>query len=263
MVSRESEEMILYKKAGAIAILTINRPEHRNALVFPMLRETGRILAAVAEDTDVRVLILTGAGSSFCPGADIQDKASGPGDPDRRSKPEDFRVPVLLHQMPAITIAAINGACAGAGMGWAAACDFRYAVPSAKFNTAFLDVGVAGDMGMPWTLPRIIGAGRARELLFMPRKFDAEEAYRIGLVSGIFPEEAFTNEVLKIAERISKIAPLALRAMKSNFIEAEEMGLRSYIALETARHLPMFATYDTQEAFTAKLEKREPRFLGR
>ena len=80
---------------------------------------------------------------------------------------------MLLHEMPQVTIAAINGACAGAGLGWACACDLRYAVADAKFNTAFLDVAVAGDMGLPWTLPRIVGAGRARELSLLPRKLDA------------------------------------------------------------------------------------------
>jgi 2-(1,2-epoxy-1,2-dihydrophenyl)acetyl-CoA isomerase len=243
-------ETIRYEKSGAVATLTMNRPDRLNAMTNLMLHEASVALAAAAEDREVRVLVLTGAGKSFCPGADLQVVASGSEDraqarTENRSDASDFRVPVLLHSMPAVTIAAINGACAGAGLGWACACDFRFATPNARFNTAFLDVGVAGDMGGPWSLPRIIGAARARELYFLPGKFDAEEALRIGLVSRVFPEDRFRDEVGAIVQRIADAAPIALRTMKSNFIEAERMDLASYIALETAHHLPMFSTEDT------------------
>jgi 2-(1,2-epoxy-1,2-dihydrophenyl)acetyl-CoA isomerase len=118
-------------------------------------------------------------------------------------------------------------------------------------------------MGGPWSLPRIIGAARARELYFLPGRFDAEEALRIGLVSRVFPDEHFREEVSAIVARLAESAPIALRTMKSNFIEAERMDFASYVALETERHLPMFTTEDTREAFAAKVEKREPRFRGR
>jgi len=205
--------------------------------------------------------VLTGAGKTFCPGADLQMVASD--SDDEPSSTDDFRVPVLLHTMPAVTIAAINGACAGAGLGWALGCDLRYAAPSARFNTAFLDVGVAGDMGGPWSLPRIVGAAKARELYFMPDKFDAQEALRIGLVSRVFPDETFRKEVGAIVNRIAEAAPIALRTMKAHFVEAERMDFASYIELESAHHLPMFSTHDTREAFAAKVEKRKPRFIGR
>jgi 2-(1,2-epoxy-1,2-dihydrophenyl)acetyl-CoA isomerase len=162
-----------------------------------------------------------------------------------------------------VTVAAINGACAGAGLGWACACDLRFAAESARFNVAFLDVGVAGDMGGPWTLPRIVGAARARELYFFPGKFDAAEALRIGLVSRVFPDATFRREVDAIVERLAEAAPIALRTMKSNFVEAEKLDFSSYIALESERHLPMFNTHDTREAFAARVEKRKPRFIGR
>lgn len=256
-------ETIVYEKSGPVATLTMNRPDRLNSMTGRMLHEASVALSAAAEDREVRVLVLTGAEKGFCPGADLQRVTSDEQDPRDRSEAEDFRVPVLLHEMNAVTIAAVNGACAGAGLGWACACDFRFAARSARFNTAFLDVGVAGDMGGPWSLPRIIGAARARELYFMPGKFDAEEALRIGLVSRVFPDETFRAEVAKIVERLADAAPIALRTLKSNFVEAERMDLAGYIALETARHLPMFATSDTKEAFAAKVEKRKPRFQGR
>jgi 2-(1,2-epoxy-1,2-dihydrophenyl)acetyl-CoA isomerase len=165
--------------------------------------------------------------------------------------------------MPAVTIAAIRGGCAGAGLGWALGCDLRFAAPSAKFNTAFLDVGVAGDMGGPWSLTHLLGAAKARELYFMPRKIDAEEALRLGLVSRLFPDEAIQDEVRAIAARLADAAPIALRTMKANFLEAERLSFRDFIALESRRHIEIFKTEDTREAFRAKVEKRKPNFKGR
>jgi 2-(1,2-epoxy-1,2-dihydrophenyl)acetyl-CoA isomerase len=234
-----------------------------NGMTNRMLLEAGTALARVAEDDEVRVLILTGAGRAFCPGADLQRVASAERDPDEHLRAEDFRPPVLLHDMPAVTIAAINGACAGAGLGWACACDLRFAAASARFNTAFLDVGVAGDMGGPWTLTRIVGAARARDLYFLPDKFDAAEALRIGLVSRVFPDDRFRAEIQAVAERLAAAAPLALRALKANFRAAERMDFAEFVALESERHLRMFTTHDTHEAFAAKVEKRKPHFLGR
>ena len=255
-------ETILYEKSGHVATLTMNRPDRLNGMTTKMLREAHECLLAAALDRDLKVLILTGAGKSFCPGADLQLTAAA-ADADERSTTDNFRVPLILHTMPAVTIAAINGACAGAGLGWALACDLRYATPSARFNTAFLDVGVAGDMGGPWSLPRIVGAAKARELYFMPDKFDAKEAERIGLVSKVFPDETFRNDVGAVVNRIAEAAPIALRTMKAHFVDAERMDFAAYIELETAHHLPMFNTHDTREAFSAKVEKRKPRFLGR
>lgn len=267
-MSAVSFKTIIFEKNGPVATLTMNRPDRMNGMTTLMVHEAHEALARAADDTAIRVLVLTGAGKAFCPGADLNVVASaggqgGQNSADDGSGPRDYHVSTLLHEMPALTIAAINGACAGAALGWACACDFRFAAQSARFNVAFLDVGVAGDMGGPWTLPRIVGAARARELYFMPGKFDANEALRIGLVSRVFPDETFRPEVRAIVERLTEAAPIALRTMKSNFVEAERRDLASYIDLETARHIPMFATHDTREAFAAKVEKRKPRFEGR
>src|SRR5204862_5686701 len=124
----------------------------------------------------IRVFVLTGAGKAFCPGSDLKHFSGGGKDEVLTSR--QFKVTTLLHEIPAVTVAAINGACAGAGLGWALACDLRVMTASAKLNTAFLDVAVAGDMAIPWSLPRLVGAARARELSFIPRKIDAEEALR-------------------------------------------------------------------------------------
>ena len=260
-MSNAQFETIIYEKSGPVARLTMNRPDRLNGMTNRMLVETRVALASAAEDRDLRVLVLTGAGKGFCPGADIGRVASAA--PDDPITVDDFRVPVLLHNMPAVTIAAVNGACAGAGLGWALACDFRFAAESARFNVAFLDVGVAGDMGGPWSLSRIVGPARARELYFFPGKFDAAEALRTGVVTRVFPDDRFRAEVEAIVNRLAESAPLALRNLKANFVDAERMDFAGYVALESERHVSMFRTEDTREAFAAKAEKRKPKFEGR
>src|SRR5882762_8727102 len=233
-------ETILYEKAGAIATLTMNRPDRMNGMTNRMVVEITKALRAVAADPEVRVLVLTGAGRAFSPGADLQAVASNDSPPEDHLHVEDFQAPVILHEMPAVTIAAVNGACAGAALGFAAACDLRFAAASARFNVAFLDVGVAGDMGGPWSLPRILGAAKARELYFLPGKFDAEEALRIGLVSRVSPADRFEADLAALTDRLARAAPLALTGMKANFLAAEAMGFSDYVRLESEKHLRMF-----------------------
>lgn len=260
-MSNPTFETVLLSVDGPIARLTLNRPDRMNGMTNRMVRETADALELVAADDTVRVLVLTGAGRSFCPGADLQAVASG-AVADERLGPAQFRAPVLLHEMAAVTVAVINGACAGAGLGWAAACDLRVATRSAKFNTAFLDVAVAGDMGLPWSLPRLLGAGKARELCMMPGKFDAAEAHRIGFLARVFDDEQFADEAELVVQRLAGAAPAALRTMKANFLEAEQRDLASFIEVESQRHLALFALDDTREAFAAKVERRPPVYTG-
>jgi 2-(1,2-epoxy-1,2-dihydrophenyl)acetyl-CoA isomerase len=251
-------ETIKFDAANGIGWLVMNRPERMNGMTNKMLVETHDCLAAVAQRNDVRVVVLTGEGRGFCPGADLKHYAAG--ETDVASCPHHFRVPVLLHEMPQLTISAINGPCAGAGLGWANACDFRFAADTATFSTAFLNVASAGDMGGPWTLPRIVGAAKARELYFLPEKFGAAEALQWGLVSRVFPVDQLRAEVGKIAERLAAAPPHALRVMKQNFLDAERLDFGSYIGLETERHTKVMAHSDAKEAFKAFVEKRAPRF---
>lgn len=261
-MSRRSYETIRYEKDGPVATLTLNRPDRMNSMTNLMVLETAEALVGAAEDNELRVLVLTGEGRAFCPGADLQGVVSGT-TAEARLRPEDFRVPVQLRQLPAVTVAAVNGACAGAGLGWALACDLRVASRAAKFNTAFLDVGVAGDMGGPWTLGRLVGPARARELYFLPDKFDADEALRIGMVNRVADDADFRGEVERVVERLRAAAPIALRTLKANFLDAERMDLAAFVGLEAERHMRMFTTEDTREAFAAKVDKRAPRFVGR
>ncbi|HLY79341.1 MAG TPA: enoyl-CoA hydratase-related protein, partial [Caulobacteraceae bacterium] len=154
-------------------------------------------------------------------------------------------------------------ACAGAGLGWASACDLRVCDETARFNVAFLDVGMSGDMAGTWFLPRILGAAKARELYFLPGKFDAAEAARIGLVNRVTPEADFETELAALVDRLANASPLALKGMKANFVDQERLGLADFLAAETARHSACGRSEDSKEAFRAFVEKRKPVYQGR
>ena len=251
-------ETVLYDVVDTRATITLNRPDNLNGITNTMMRELYECVNAAAFDESVRVVVLTGAGRGFCPGADL--KAYSGNEKQEPNRREYFSITSTLHEMSKVTVAAINGACAGAGFGWACACDLRYASARATFNTAFLGVAISGDMAGPWLVPRIVGAQKARELFFMPGKFGAEEAERIGLVARTFPDETFAAEVDAIVDRLAKAAPLAIGEMKKNFVNAENMNLRDYIELETERHGRTGGSDDSREAFRAFVEKREPEF---
>lgn len=256
-------DTIRYETDDGLATITMDRPEHFNGMTTRMLRETHEALTVAAADPSIRVLVLTGAGDrAFCPGADLKAASRGERVPDE-ALPLHYRVPVLLHEMPAVTVAAVNGACAGAGFGWACGADLRVATRSAMFSTAFLNVAVAGDMGLPWSLPHLVGGAKARELSLLSEKFDAEEARRIGLVARVYDDATFREEVERLVGRLLAASPVALRTMKAHYVAAERMGFGEYVDLETERHGRIVTSDDTREAFRAFVEKRPPNFAAR
>jgi 2-(1,2-epoxy-1,2-dihydrophenyl)acetyl-CoA isomerase len=225
-------------RRGDVVTITLNRPHRNNAMTNLMAAEMTASLRDLASDRSIVVVVVTGEGRGFCPGADLFQLSSD--EPDTPIDPANFESAVLLHEMHAVTVAAINGACAGAGLGWAAACDLRYAARSAKFSTAFLARSVAGDMGLPWLLPRIVGSARARELCFFSRKFDAAAAADMGLVNAVFEDSEFRAAVFREVEQLSGTTPAAILALKQNFLAAERMSFRDFIDLETTRHLALY-----------------------
>lgn len=260
MMADVTYQTIRCETDGGLARLTLNRPDHLNGMTNQMLRETYEALNRIGADSSIRVLVLTGEGRGFCPGADLKHFTSGGRQSDEPLSARPFQVTTLFHEIPAVTVAAINGACAGAGLGWALACDLRVMAASAKMNTAFLDVAVAGDMGLPWSLPRLIGAAKARELSFLPGRFGADEALRLGLVARVFPDDSFRDETEAILARLMAASPRALLTMKANYIAAERMSFADFIAVESERHMVVSASADTAEAFRAFVEKRPPNF---
>jgi 2-(1,2-epoxy-1,2-dihydrophenyl)acetyl-CoA isomerase len=221
-------------------------------------------------------VILTGTGRAFCAGGDLQGFAQREtaGDGAARGAPRgleaefrrlrgSMRTSQLLREMPKVTFAAINGACAGAGLAWACAADIRYCAESAVFNTAFMTAGLSGDFGGTWTLPRIVGPARARELYLLSEKFRAPEAERIGLVSAVLPDAELLPFVRARAERVAGFAPLTVRAIKANLDDALDVSFATMLDREADRHTRCGRTEDAREAARAFLEKRPPVFHGR
>jgi 2-(1,2-epoxy-1,2-dihydrophenyl)acetyl-CoA isomerase len=241
------------ERDGALATVVLDRPERLNAMTNTMARELTALLDELATDDELAVLVLTGEGRGFCPGADLTQLA-GQADgeePDDEIDLELFRSAVLLHELPAVTVAAVNGACAGAGLGWAAACDLRFAARGARFSTAFLDRAVAGDMGLPWSLPRLVGAARARHLSFFPDKFTADQAAGWGLVHEVFDDDAFRAGVEARVARLLGADRTALRTLKANYVAAETGSFAELVHLEASRHLGLYAG----EAFRAAVRE--------
>lgn len=234
-----SEAPVRVERDGGLATVTLDRPGRRNGVTVRMCVDLYRALRDLAA-SDARVVILRGAGTDFSVGADL----GGAPEPERHGYgdlAEVYHAATLLHAMPQVTVAAIDGGCAGAAMGWAAACDFRFATDEARFNTAFLTIGLSGDMGLPWTLTRLLGGAQARELLLAPEKLTGEDALRLGLVTRLFPREALHEETCKMAAHLATRDALALRTMKANLLSAERMDFHEYMELESARHLHLVA----------------------
>lgn len=265
-----SEQHTTLETVGdGVAQLTLNRPDAMNTMTPPFLDDVLAQLEKVADDDAIRVLILTGAGRAFCAGGDLKRGPGGAvaGDPPLASQTRRLRnfmrSSQLLRGMPKITIAAINGACAGAGLSWACATDLRFASSKARFATAFRNAGLSGDFGGTWLLPRIVGAGRARELYLRSRPITAAEAQEIGLVSDVHEPDDLMGAVGDVARDLADAAPLALPLIKQNLNDAGEIGFAEALDREAARHSAMVATEDGAEAARAFTEKRQPNWSGK
>src|SRR5689334_10602267 len=263
-----STEHVLLNVEEGVATLTLNRPEKLNALSDSMIRESTAALERWATDPDVGCIVVTGAGRGFCAGGDVT--AMGKGGPENVTFEERVdrqrgahRFPWLLHDVPKVTIAAVNGAAAGAGLGLALSCDLRIASSTARFTTAFAKVGFGGDFGITWQLARLVGEAKAKELLFLSEVVDANEALRLGLVNRVVPQESFAAAVRELSARIARGPRVSYRYMKSNVHAALTEDFRASLDREAVSHLRCGATEDHAEGVRAFMEKREPRFRGR
>lgn len=265
-----SEQLtILETVDDGVAQLTLNRPDAMNTMTPAFLDDVLAQLEKVADDPAVRVLILTGAGRAFCAGGDLKRGPGGSvaGDPPLASQTRRLRnfmrSSQLLRDMPKITIAAINGACAGAGLSWACAADLRFASNKARFVTAFRNAALSGDFGGTWLLPRIVGSGRARDLYLRSKPVTAQEALEMGLISSVEEPDNLLPTVLDIARDLAAAAPLALPLIKQNLNDADEIGFAEALDREARRHSALVATADGAEAARAFTEKRQPNWSGR
>jgi 2-(1,2-epoxy-1,2-dihydrophenyl)acetyl-CoA isomerase len=259
-----------------VAVITMNRPDRRNALSQAMLSAMGSVLAQVETDQAVGCIVLTGAAGAFCAGGDVKGMAAAlpaDGNGDRAGQSIDAVIhrqrlsqratSGRLWSMPKPTIAAIAGPAAGAGLSLALACDLRYAVPGAVLTTAFARVGFAGDYGGTWFLTQLVGSGKAKELYYFSDRLSAEDAERLGIVNAIFPAADFEREVMARARRLAAGPSVAYRYMKENLNRAVTGELGDCMDLEVTHHAHTGLTEDHREATRAFVDKREPRFHGR
>jgi 2-(1,2-epoxy-1,2-dihydrophenyl)acetyl-CoA isomerase len=257
-----------------VAVLTMNRPERRNAFSAAMLSAMASVLAQVEIDEAVGCVVLTGAAGAFCAGGDVKGmaaRASGNGSGAsvsvdaaiHRQRLSQRATSGRLWAMPKPTIAAIGGPAAGAGLSLALSCDLRYAVPGAVLTTAFAKVAFAGDYGGTWFLTQLVGPAVAKELYYFSDRLTAEDARQLGIVNAIFPAEDFEREVMARARRLATGPSIAYRYMKENLNRAVTGDLGDCMDLEVTHHTHTAFTEDHREAARAFVDKREPQFRGR
>lgn len=267
--SDSSHGSVDYTPMGKVGWISLNRPDRFNTMTTSFLESALDAIERAVNDESTTVLILHGVGRAFCAGGDL---AAGPGGGVTGEGSQQLQIrrlrrfmetSRLLYETTKVTIAAINGACAGAGLSWACSVDLRFAVESARFNTAFLEAGLSGDFGGSWLLSRIVGSGLAREKYLLAEPFEAAEAQRIGLVSRLFssPEELIAG-VTETAERLVASAPIALELIKENLRDQDELTFSRALDLEAARHGYCATTYDAAEAADAFVNRRTPTFGG-
>jgi enoyl-CoA hydratase len=254
-----------------VAQLTLNRPEKLNAMTTELVGSLHDHLDAIAVDPEVRVVVLTGAGRGFCAGLDLGGYGSAPHTEHLGRTQAGFAVQKHiasliphLRSLPQPVIAAVNGAAAGGGFALVLGSDVRLASRSAKFNAAFIRIGLSAcDIGTSWVLPRLIGASRAQELMLTGRVFDAEEAYRIGLVVDLVDDHALLDTALAKAQQIMLNSPFGVALTKEGMWSALEIpGMQAAIDLENRQQIMASATADHREALQAFLERRPPTYTN-
>ena len=256
---------VLVERTGETAVVTLNRPERLNAFNGEQLDELTGVLDSLAADRGCRVVILTGAGRGFCAGADISSSESAGPRTTHTAWALQKRFSALTLRLRSMTqpvIAAVNGPAAGGGLALVLASDIRLAAASARFNVAFIRVGFSGcDMGTGWLLPRIVGAGRAHELLLTGRMVEADEAERMGLVLEVVPDGTVVDRALQEAALIVRNTPLGVAMTKEvMWADLEIPGLAAAIDLENRTQVLTSLTDDAHEAMAAFLERRPPRY---
>jgi len=259
---------LLCRIQDRVGVITLNKPHKKNALgdiLTPALRRT---LITMEEDERVGCVLITGSGDAFCSGGDVS--GMGPGASNAAPDSTQDRIAELthkqvtltlrLHDLSKVTVAALPGPAAGAGLSIALACDLRIASDNAFVTTAFKNIGLSGDYGASWFLPRLIGLAKAKELFYTAARVKAEEALHLGLFNKVFPQTSFSADALDYAREIANGPTMALGRMKVNLNSGMDQSLRDSLVLEAEHLIASAGTVESKEAISAFMDKRPARF---
>lgn len=273
-------DVLFEKRPDGVAIITLNRPESLNAMGGDLMPLFAQYLSECERDRSVRCLALTGTGRGFCAGGDVKGMQT------RNSRSSEGGVPretnivtqieesvrelrashnattLKLHTMGKPTVALVNGVAVGAGLGLALACDVRIVSDRARFGTAFKNVGLSGDFGSSYFLPRLIGAGRAREMYLTAEMIDANRAFEVGIANRIVAHDSLLEEGLAFCAKLAGGPTATYARMKQNLNLAETSTLQELLDQEALNMRFSGLSRDSREAVAAFVEKREPRFTG-
>ena len=248
-----------------VATVTLNRPERLNALTFDVYAELRDLFLQAGSDTDVRAIVITGAGRSFCSGGDIEEIVGPLLALDHAGRLDFTRLTCdlvrAIRACPRPVVAAVNGAAAGAGAVIAAACDLRVASASSRIAFLFMRIGLSGaDMGAAWLLPRLVGFGRASELLLTGAFVDAAEALRIGLVNRVLPDDDMLGAAKTLAAELAQRPVRAIEKTKAALEQEAAMAFGAALDAEAKVQATLMGTPDFREAYEAFVARRPPRF---
>jgi 2-(1,2-epoxy-1,2-dihydrophenyl)acetyl-CoA isomerase len=268
-----TEDLLGWVEDG-VAVLSFNRPASRNALSTEMYGGFATALPVIAEDSSIGCLVVTGEGGAFCAGGDVKGFAEGhkadAGKPraSQSAAVDNLRrrqaeVSLALHRLPKITIAAIPGAAAGAGLSIALACDFRVATEKAILITAFAKIGASGDFGGSYFLTQLVGPSKAKELCLLSERMTAADAAALGVVNRVFPDDEFAVSWRSFAQRIASGPTLANRAIKENINRALVADLATCLDAEATNMMATMSSEDHRSAVAAFVAKTEATFVGR
>jgi enoyl-CoA hydratase/carnithine racemase len=258
---------LVYRTQDSVGHLRLNRPDRRNALTYDMLDALATALADARADPDVRALVLTGEGAGFCAGIDLSvmpigETAAPPLEVKRIVTERIHPVLRAIERSEKPVIAAVNGAAVGAGMDLALTCDMRICARSARFSESYVKLGLVPGAGGAYHLPRLVGRGKALELLLTGDFVDAEEALRLGIANRVVDDDAVVDEATALAGKLAALPPLAVATIKRLTYESERVDLATALDLASSHVAELTGTSDTREAFAAALEKRDPVYSG-
>ena len=258
-------ETLLVEQDGGVLEVTLNRPEKYNALTGQVAADMMAVCERAAADGSIRAILLTGAGKGFCAGQDLSDAKERPADFSISQNLEETynAMALAMRNLPKPIVVAVNGACAGAGFGFALAGDIRYASDRALFLTAFIGIGLGPDTGVSYWLPRLIGPARAAEMLFTNKRVSGAEAAELGIVNKVVPHDELLNEARALCQQLAASPTVGIGIAKKALLAAYDNTFAEQLTLEGQLQDIAGDSEDYKEGVAAFREKRQPNFQGK